>query len=145
MTEPTQVVVNETNPRRSFSIAGVIALVAVVLAIGFQIYTYQRFQDMDSGVTKLRAAYDAQLADFQSRAETTSATQIQTIDALKQELAAAKRGSALGINQAKAAKLHADQLVKSLAEQHSKQQQEVVTELTQVKESATQANAKIAD
>jgi phage shock protein A len=145
MTEPTQVVVNETNPRRSFSIAGAIALVAVVLAIGFQIHTYQRFQDMDSGVTKMRAAYDAQLADFQSRAETTSATHLQTIDALKQELAAAKRGSAIGISQAKAAKLHADQLVKGLAEEHLKQQQEVTTELTAVKESATQANAKIAD
>ena len=145
MTEPTQVVVNETNPRRSFSIAGLIALLAVVLAIGSHIYTYQRFQDMDSGVSKMRTAHEAQLAEFQSRAETTSATQLQTIDALKQELSLAKRESAIGVRQAKAAKLHADVLVKNLAEQNLKQQQEVASELTQVKESATQANSKIAD
>ena len=136
-------VVNETNPRRSFSIGGMIALVAVALAIGTYIYSYQRFQDMDHGISKLRMAHETQLADYQSRAETANATQLQTIDSLKQELAAAKRDSAIGVRQAKAAKSHADELVKNLAEQNLKQQQEVVTELSAVRDSATQAIAGV--
>ena len=144
MNESSPLVVNETNPRRSFSIGGMIALVAVALAIGTYIYSYQRFQDMDHGISKLRTAHETQLADYQSRAETANATQLQTIDSLKQELAAAKRDSAIGVRQAKAAKSHADDLVKNLAEQNLKQQQEVVTELSAIKESATQTTQAIA-
>ena len=80
--------------------------------------------------------------DLRSSSEAAGASYDKTIEGLRQELQAARRAGATGVQNARSAREHADNLAKALAEQQQKQHEVVANELTEVKNSA---NAKISE
>jgi chromosome segregation ATPase len=123
----------------------VLAVMAILMVVASHVYMIQRFQDFDGTLSEVKTALATEIADLRSHSEMTSASSVQTIDSLRNQLEAARRESVQGVQQARAARQHADKLAKSLAEQQQKQQEMVATELTEVKQSAHMANEKLVE
>jgi chromosome segregation ATPase len=123
----------------------VLACAAIVgLVITYE-STAKRFENLDANLSKAQSRIEALHTDMRASSEAAGASHEKTIEALRQELQAARRAGATGVQHARSAREHADNLAKALAEQQQKQQEVVANELTEVKNSATTANAKIAE
>ena len=80
----------------------------------------------------------------------TTASQARHLETLKEELEAARarprrRATALQPGQGGGIQAHADQLTRQIQDEEAKVQQQVSSEISEVKQSANAANAKIAD
>jgi hypothetical protein len=89
---------------------------------------------------------DTTVAGLRDSSSVSTAAQARHIDALKEELAQANQAARSMSSQAKVeAQAHADQLAKQLQAEEAKMQQQMTGQITEVNQSVTAANAKIAD
>jgi hypothetical protein len=123
------------------------ALIALVAA---NIYLYVQVDRLRTDLAKTHDSLMSELSNLRDASSVNSAAQMRHIETLKQELATARseaRDDARNMSsQAKlAATARAEQLAKQLEAEQAKAQQQVASELTDVKQTATAANTKIAD
>jgi chromosome segregation ATPase len=119
---------------------GLIALLVSNIALWYRLETMR---------TDDHAASQAMLAEItalKEAASTTTASHRHSLDNLKQELEAARQQANQAAGHAKQeAQAHADQLAKQLTDAQAKQQAQVQSEITDVQQQATTANAKIGE
>jgi len=119
---------------------GLIALLVSNIALWYRLETTR---------TDDHAASQAMLAEItalKEAASTTTASHRHSLDNLKQELEAARQQANQAAGHAKQeAQAHADQLAKQLTDAQAKQQAQVQSEITDVQQQATTANAKIGE
>lgn len=123
------------------------ALIALVAA---NIYLYVQVDRLRTDLAKTHDSLMTELSNLRDASSVNSAAQMRHIETLKAELATAReqaRDDARNMSsQAKAAATaRAEQLAKQLEAEQAKQQQQVASELSDVKQSATATNSKIAD
>src|SRR5689334_24814606 len=123
------------------------ALIALVAA---NIYLYVQIDHVRTDVSKTRESLMTELSNIRDASSVTSASQTRHLQSLKDELEAARAQAANAArtmsSQAKAeAQAHADTLARQLEAEQAKVQQQVSSEISDVKQTATAANAKIAD
>lgn len=123
------------------------ALIALVAA---NIYLYVQVDRLRTDLAKTHDAMMTELSNLRDASSVNSAAQMRHIETLKAELATAReqaRDDARNMSsQAKqAATARAEQLAKQLEAEQAKAQQQVASELSDVKQSATATNSKIAD
>ena len=126
------------------------AMIALLAAV---IYLFVQLDHLQTDMAKMKESFNSELTNQKDASSVTTASHQKKIETLKEELEAAR-------NQAKAdakslsaqAKLeataHTDALAKQLEDEEAKLKQAQVaqaTEIGDVKQSATAANAKIAD
>lgn len=123
------------------------ALIALVAA---NIYLYVQVDRLRTDLAKTHDSLMSELSNLRDASSVNSAAQMRHIETLKQELATARseaRDDARNMSsQAKAAATaRAEQLAKQLEAEQARAQQQVASEITDVKQTATAANTKIAD
>ena len=123
------------------------ALIALVAA---NIYLYVQVDHLRTDVAKVRESLSTELSNLRDASSVTTASQSRHLETLKTDLEAARAQardySRTSSSQAKAeAQAHADQLARQIQAEEAKVQQQVSSEISEVKTSANTANAKIAD
>ncbi|MGD0772614.1 MAG: hypothetical protein ABSC05_07305 [Candidatus Solibacter sp.] len=129
-----------------------VALVAgaLIALIAANIYLYVQIDHLRTDVAKVRESLSTELSNLRDASSVTTASQARHLETLKADLEAARAQardySRTASSQAKAeAQAHADQLARQIQAEEAKVQQQVSSEISEVKTSANTANAKIAD
>lgn len=126
------------------------AMIALLAAV---IYLFVQIDHVQTDMAKMKEQFSNELSNQKDASTVTTVAHQKRIDTLKEELETARtqlNSEAKNLSaQAKLeASAHADALAKQLAEEESKTKQQVAaqqTEIGDVKQSATAANARIAD
>lgn len=140
---------SQPQPDRSGLVMAIVAG-AVIALIAANIYLYVQLDHVRSDVAKMQESTASELSKLRDATSVTSASQLRHLETLKEELAAARIQASdqarTMSSQAKAeATARAEQLAKQLQAEQARVQQQVSSEISDVKQSATAANAKIAD
>jgi predicted nucleic acid-binding Zn-ribbon protein len=139
----------EPQPKSSGLLTALVAgaLIALVAA---NIYLYVQIDHLRADVSKVRESLSTELSNLRDASSVTTASQLRHLENMKSDLEASRvkaRDEARSLSsQAKAeAQAHADQLARQIQAEEAKVQQQVSSEISEVKSAATTANAKIAD
>jgi acetolactate synthase small subunit len=118
----------------------------VIAVAAASIYSFVQMDRLRTELAGLRESVEAEVSKVQEASSLLGSANRRTLDALREELDSARRTSAVAVGQAKSEALrHAEDIAKKLQEEQRKQQQQVSSELTAVKQAANIAHAKIAD
>jgi DNA repair exonuclease SbcCD ATPase subunit len=132
-------------PQRSGLLTALVAA-ALIALVAANIYLYVQIDHVRTDVTKVREALMTELSNLRDASSVTTQSQMRHIDTVKADLEAARQQARTLSSQAKTEALaRAEQLNKQLEAEQAKVQQQVSSEISEVKQSATTANAKIAD
>jgi len=139
----------EPQPRSSGLLVALVAG-ALIALIAANIYLYVQVDHLRTDVAKVRESLSTELSNLRDASSVTTASQARHLETMKADLEAARvkaRDDARTLSsQAKAeSQAHADQLARQIQAEEAKVQQQVSSEISEVKSSANTANAKIAD
>ncbi len=142
---PTPTYVPPPEPQRSGLMTALVAG-AIIALVAANIYLYVQIDHVRTDMAKMQESLKTDISNLKDASSVTVAAQQRHVEALKEELQAA-RAQAQNLNsQAKAEALaHADQLAKAIKAEEVKMQQQMDSQISQVKQDATATNAKIAD
>jgi len=142
---PTPTYVPPPEPQRSGLMTALVAG-AIIALVAANIYLYVQIDHVRTDMASMQDRLRTEIGNIKDASSVNSAAQQRHIEALKEELEAARNQARTMSSQGKAEALaYADQLNKQIKAEESRMAQQVNSEITQVKESATTANAKIAD
>jgi len=117
---------------------------AVVAMLAANIYLYMQVDVLKTEIAKLRESIATEVTNLRENSSATSATHRKSLETLKTELADARRAAAMAASNAKSeAEVHADKIAKELEAEQKRQEAQVSSEISQVKDANTAANAKI--
>lgn len=126
--------------RRNSAFPLILAIVAL-LAIG-DLYFFSHSRTLENRLNRIESSMHSDLSQMQESWQTSSAATQKTLEALQAQLTDERKQALLAANQAsRTASRHADELAKKI----ETEQQQVASALGEVKESASTANAKVAD
>jgi chromosome segregation ATPase len=123
---------------------------AIIALVAANIYLYIQIDHLQTDVAKLDQSFKTGLTSLRDASSVTTAAQQRHLETLKEELEAARTSlhdqARTMSAQAKAeATARAEQLARQIEAEQAKVQQQVSSEISDVKQSATAANSKIAD
>jgi chromosome segregation ATPase len=119
------------------------ALAAMLVS---NVYLFLQLHDMKADEAKARDAMQSELEILKENSTTMSASQRKRLETLKSELDSARRQANMEVTQAKKEALsYTEQQAQRLQQEQRAQAQKVSGELSEVKDAASTANAKIAD
>lgn len=123
---------------------------AIIALFAFNIYLYVQIDHTRTDLAKMQESFTAELTNLKDSSNVTTASQKAHLEQLKQDLETARaqaRDQARTLSsQAKAeAAAHADQLARQIQAEEAKANQQFSSEISEAKQSASTANAKIAD
>ncbi len=119
---------------------------AIIALVAANIYLYVQIDHLRTDLAATRETLLSQVSNLKDASSVTTAAQMRHIETLKSELENARTQARTMSSQAKAeATARAEQLAKQLQAEQAKVQQQMSSEISDVKQSATTANAKIAD
>jgi hypothetical protein len=118
---------------------------AIFALIGANIYLYTQIDHMRTDLATQHEKVMTEISNLRDASSVTSASQMRHLDTLKEELAAARAAAQRESSQAKAESLaHADQIARQIKDEEAKVNQQVTSEISDVKQTATQQNAQVA-
>ena len=118
----------------------------VIALIVSNVVLFIWMENVKRDTAQMRDSLLTEVARVRETHTLTTASSRQRLDELRAELETARSQATMGVGQArKEALKHADELAARLQEEQRRQQAQVTTELTEVKDAATTANTKIAD
>jgi hypothetical protein len=137
-------------PQKSSGLLIALVAGALIALIAANIYLFVQIDHVRTDVAKVRESLSTELANLRDASSVTTASQSRHLENMKADLEAARikaRDDARQLSsQAKAeSQAHADQLARQIQAEEAKVQQQVSSEISEVKTSANTANAKIAD
>jgi len=142
---PTPTFVQPEPPRSSGVMTALVAGAFIAL-VAANVYLYVQLDHVRTDMAKMRDSILNEVSNLRDASSVTSQSQARHIETLKEELSATQAKALTLSSQAKAeANAHAEQLARKIQEEEAKVQQQVSSEISDVKQSATAANAKIAD
>jgi chromosome segregation ATPase len=142
---PTPTYTQPEPPQRSGLLAALLIGALIALAAG-NIYLYVQIDRIRTDVAKVRDSLQTELGNLRDASSVTTASQMRHIETLKEELESTRAQARNLSSQAKQeATARAEQLTRQIQLEQAKVQQQVSSEISEVKQSANAANAKIAD
>lgn len=136
----------QTSPPGSSRTAIAVLYGIIIALVVASVYLFIQVDRMRGDLASLRDSVQAEVTKVQEASSLLGSANQRNLDALREELENAKRNADAAVGQAKTEALrHADQLNRQLQAEQKKQQQQVASELSAVKEAAGAANTKIAD
>ena len=133
-------------PSRKGGMAIPILFGLVIALVAANVILFVWLDGLKRDTAQIRDSLLTEVAKVRETHTLSSASSRQTLDELRTELETARRQAATAVGDArKDALKHSDQLARQLQEEQLKQQAQVRSELTEVKDAATTANTKIAD
>jgi hypothetical protein len=139
----------EPPPERSGLLTALVAG-ALIALIAANIYLYVQLDHMRGDIATVRESLSTELSNLRDASSVTTATHAKRLEAMKADLESARaqaRDQARTMSsQGKVeAQAYADKLARQIQTEEAKVQQQVSSEISEVKTSANTANAKIAD
>jgi chromosome segregation ATPase len=139
----------EPQPQRSGLMTALVAG-AIIALVGANIYLFVQLDKVKTDLAQTHDKLLTELSNLRDASSVNTASQQRHLETLKEELEAARtqlrNESRTMSSQAKAeATARAEQLTKQLETEQAKVQQQVSNEISEVKQSATQANSKIGE
>jgi septal ring factor EnvC (AmiA/AmiB activator) len=140
---------HEPQPQRSGLMTALVAG-AIIALVAANVYLYVQIDHLHTELAKMHDGIMTEVSNLRDASSVTTASQSRHLDTLKEELEAARSQARTYASQAKteasaASNAHADQLARQIEAENAKVQQQVSSEISDVKQSATTANQKIAD
>jgi hypothetical protein len=136
---------DETSPNQGGMKLAILAGLVLAL-IGANVFLFYSVSNLRTEVTEIKGSLLAEIAKVRESSSITTAANHQHMEALREELETTRRQANSAVGKARTDALkHADQLAHNLQEEQAKQQAQVNTELSAVKDATTTANTKIAD
>ena len=136
----------ETSPPGSSKTAIAVLYGIIIALVAASVYLFIQVDRMRGDLARLRDSVQAEVTKVQEASSLLGSANQRNLDALREELVNAKRNADAAVGQAKTEALrHAEQLTKRLEAEQKKQQQQVASELSAVREAAGAANTRIAD
>jgi chromosome segregation ATPase len=136
---------HQPEPQRSGMLTALVAgaLIALVAA---NIYLYVQIDHLRTDVAKVRESLSTEVSNLRDTSSINTQAQMRHIETLKEELESARAQARSAASQVKAEdQAHIDQLAKQLESEQSKMAQQYSSEISDVKQTANAAHAKIAD
>jgi hypothetical protein len=131
-------------PRHSGLVTALMAG-AIFALIGANIYLYTQIDHMRTDLATQHEKVMTEISNLRDASSVTSASQMRHLDTLKEELAAARSAAQRESSQAKAESLaHADQIARQIKDEEARVNQQVSSEISDVKTTASQQNAQVA-
>jgi len=119
---------------------------AIIALVAANIYLYVQIDHLRTEMSKVQESLMTELANLKDASSSYTAAQTRHLETLKQELETARAQARNLSSQAQAqAAAHADKLAKQIQAEEAKVRQQFSSEISDVKQSATSTNAKIAD
>jgi len=119
------------------------AVIALLLA---NLYLFVRVERLAGDLDKQRNATAADLATLREASSVTTATSRRHLDTLREELEAARRQAAMAVGQARTeAVSRAEALARKLEEEQKLQQQQVASQLSEVRQATSEASARVGE
>ena len=135
----------QPQPSRSGLMTALVAG-AIIALVAANVYLYVQIDHVRTDVSKMHDQLLTELSNLRDASSVTNASQSRHLETLKEELEAAREQARNASSQTKAeTQAYADKLARQLQAEQAKVQQQVSTEISDVKQTASQANAKIAD
>ena len=117
---------------------------AVIALLAANVYLYIQVDQMRTDMAALRDSISTEVSGLRDASNVTSASARKTVEDLKTQLDAARQQANQAASTAKAEALaRAESLAKQLAEEQRRQAQQVSSQISEVKETAQSANARI--
>ena len=117
---------------------------AIVAVLAANVYMYLQLDKMHADMAKFRETMLTEVTNLRETSSVTTQTNRKHLDTLKDEVEQARRQANMAASEAKSAAVkRAEQLAKQLEDEQKLESQRVSSELSAVKQSATQADAKI--
>lgn len=136
----------QTSPPGSSKTAIAVLYGIIIALVAASVFLFIQVDRMRGDLASLRDSVQAEVSKVREASSLLGSANQRNLDALRDELENAKRNADAAVGQAKTEALrHAEQLTRQLAVEQKKQQQQVASELSAVKEAAGAANTKIAD
>jgi chromosome segregation ATPase len=139
--------VGEQTPPSGSSRTAIAVLYGIIIAlVAASVFLYIQVDRLRGELATLRDSVQAEVTKVQEASSLLGSANQRNLDALREDLENAKRTADAAVGQAKTEALrHAEQLNRQLQAEQNKQQQQVASEISAVKEAAGAANTKIAD
>jgi len=136
----------QTAPPGSSKTAIAVLYGIIIALVAASVFLFIQVDRLRGDLASLRDSVQAEVTKVQEASSLLGSANQRNLDALREELENAKRNADAAVGQAKTEALrHAEQLTKRIEVEQKKQQQQVASELSAVKEAAGAANTKIAD
>ena len=118
----------------------------IIALVGAAVFLFVQVDRMRTELAGLRESVQAEVSKVREASTVQGSANQRNLDALREELESEKRNANAAVGQAKTEAIrHTEQLTKQIEAEQKRQQQQVASELTAVKEAAGAANTKIAD
>jgi len=122
----------------------------VIGLLAANVYLFQQINRLAVDLTKFREANLTEIANLRAASGAAMATNLRSLDTLREELAeAARQQTARVAAAARTAKSEAlnrtDQLAKTFAQEQQRQQQNVASQISEVKQAASETAAKVGE
>ena len=119
---------------------------ALIALLAANIYLYVQIDHVRADLTKTQDKISTDIANLRDSSSVTVAANQRHLDSLKEELAAAREQARTMSSQAKVeAQAHADALAKQIQAEEAQMNRKVSSQISDVQQQTTAANAKIAD
>jgi len=142
---PTPTYVPPPEPQRSGLMTALVAG-AIIALVAANIYLYVQIDHVRTDMAKMQESLKTDISNLKDASSVTVAAQQRHLEAMKEELQAARNQAQNMSAQAKAEALaRADQIQKNIQAEEAKMKQQVDTQFSQVKQDSAATNAKIAD
>lgn len=117
---------------------------AVIALLAANVYLYTKIEAVRGDVTKLQDSIIREIASLRDTTAATSTKSLKSMDALKSEIEQTRSQAATAASVAKSEALNkVDQVAKKITEEHRQAQQQVKSEISEVKQVASAATNKI--
>jgi hypothetical protein len=132
-------------PARQSGLVTALMAGAIIALIGANIYLYTQIDHLRTDLATNHEKVMTEISNLRDASSVNTASQMRHLDTLKEELAAARAAEQRGSSQAKLEAIaHADQLARQIKEEDAKIQQQVSSEISDAKQTASQQNAQVA-
>ncbi|MGO9893865.1 MAG: hypothetical protein ACLPX8_06595 [Bryobacteraceae bacterium] len=119
---------------------------ALIALLAANIYLYVQIDHVRADLTKTQDKISTDIANLRDSSSVTVAAQQRHLEALKEELSSAREQARTMSSQAKVeAQAHADVLAKQIQAEEAQMNRKVTSQISDVQQQTTAANAKIAD
>jgi hypothetical protein len=123
-----------------------LVVAAIIVLVAANIYLYVQIDHVRTDMAKVKESLLTEISNLRDQSSVATNSQVRRMETLKEELAAAQAQSRSLSSQAKAEGIaRAEQIGRQIQAEQAKQAQQVNSEISDVKQSASATNAKIAD